>query len=225
MRSLSRVVGVVVAGLFALAPAASFAATSADPGIVDVERRERLSAEEARRLERGETIARDQTWERGDSRYVGGLTYTVVDTSVAELTSVIEDVSAYRRVLPRTKQARLVGVDGPDRLVEVVQGNALVEASYTLRIRTEAAAPSGRREFRFWLDPSRPHGIDDAWGFFRLEPFIGHHGEPRVLLTYGVVVDIGSGIVRDLFEERIRSALLSVPQLVRRYVAEVRRTY
>ena len=36
------------------------------------------------------------------------------------------------------------------------------------------------------------------------------------------VVDNGPGIVRNMFEEKVRARLLSVPQLVRRYVAEVR---
>ncbi|AKV02467.1 hypothetical protein AKJ09_09130 [Labilithrix luteola] len=184
-----------------------------------------LSADEAARLQRGETIIREQTWSRGDRRYVGGLTYTVVDVGASELSAVLEDVDAYRRVLPKTKQARLVGMSGNDRLVEVVQGNALVQATYTMRVRSEPVAPSGQREVRFWLEPTLPHEIDDAWGFFRVEPFIGENGNPRVLLTYGVLVDVGAGIVRDLFEERVRSALLSVPQLVRRYVAEVRRSY
>jgi hypothetical protein len=120
-------------------------------------------------------------------------------------------------VLPRTRSARVVGSIGGDQLVELVQGNAVVQAEYTLRVRR---APG---EARFWLEPSRPHGIDDAWGFFRYEPFITPQGEARVLLSYGVLVDVGSGIVRQLFEERVRAALLSVPELVRRQVAELRR--
>lgn len=184
-----------------------------------------LSTDETTRLRRGETIVREQTWSYGDRRYIGGLTYTVLDVDAGELSAVLEDVDAYRRVLPKTKEARLVGLSGNDRLVEVVQGNALVQATYTMRVRTEPTAEDGQREVRFWLEPSLPHEIDDAWGFFRVEPFIGENGNPRVLLTYGVLVDVGAGIVRDLFEERVRSALLSVPQLVRRYVAEVRRSY
>lgn len=188
---------------------------------------EPLTADETVRLERGETIVREQTYESGDRRYIGGLTYTVVDATTSELASLLEDERAYVRVLPRTKHVRLVGATGSDRLLEVVQGNALVEASYTLRLRKVAMppSPSPRREVRFWLEPSLPHGIDDAWGFFRMDPFIGESGTPRVLLTYGVLVDTGPGLVRDLFEERVRTALLSVPQLVRRYLAQVRRLY
>ena len=180
-------------------------------------RKHALSTEESARLARGETVIREQTLERGDHRYVGGITYTVVDASSAEVAAIFDNVELLRRVLPRTKRARVVGSSGGDQLLELAQGNAVMEAEYTVRLRR------GRNQVRFWLDPSRPHGIDDAWGFFRYEPFIGASGEERVLLTYGVLVDVGPGIVRELFEERLRTALMSVPQLVRRQVAEVRR--
>jgi hypothetical protein len=173
-----------------------------------------LTADESARLARRETVIREQTFERGDHRYVGGVTYTVMDASAGEVAAVIDNVESLRRVLPRTKTARVVGVSNGDQLLEITSGNAVMEAAYTLRIRRDR-----RNEVRFWLDPSKPHGIDDAWGFFRYEPFVGPSGEERVLLTYGVLVDVGPGIVRELFEERVRSALLSVPQLVRRQVA------
>ena len=172
-----------------------------------------LAPSEQARLERGETVIRPQTIERGEQHYVGGVTYTVLDVSAAEISALLDDVSAYRHVLPKTKAARKIGVDRGDTLVELVQGNALYEATYTIRVHRSA------RELRFWLEPTRPHEIDDAWGFFRVEPFMTGNGEERVLLTYGVLVDVGPGIVRELFEERVRAAMLSVPQLVQRHLA------
>lgn len=209
MRSLSRLLAVLgVLAMVSLAPAA---------------RADALSEQESIRLTRGETVIREHTWEPGRSaRFVGGVTYTVVDAAPAEIGAMFDDVDAYRRVLPRTKRARFVGVEANgDRLVELVQGTSLVEATYTLRVRQDSRA-GARREVRFWLEPNRPHEIDDAWGFFRMEPFTGPSGEQQVLLTYAILVDIGQGLVRELFEERVRAALLSVPQLVRRYVAEGR---
>lgn len=176
-------------------------------------RADSLAPHEQARLERGETVIRTQTVDHGDHHYVGGVTYTVLATSAAEVFALFDDVSAYRHVLPKTKGARRVGVDRGDTLVELVQGNALYEATYTIRVRRSA------RELRFWLEPTRPHEIDDAWGFFRIEPFTAPNGEERVLLTYGVLVDVGPGIVRELFEERVRAAMLSVPQLVQRHLA------
>jgi hypothetical protein len=194
---------------------AATSARAAESGPPD--RTHALSVEETARLSRRETVIREHTLERGDHRYIGGITYTVVDASSAEIGAIFDNVESLRRVLPRTKRARVVGSSDGDQLFELAQGNAVMEAEYTVRVRR------GRNEARFWLDPSRPHSIDDAWGFFRYEPFVGSTGEERVLLTYGVLVDVGPGIVRELFEERVRAALLSVPQLVRRQVAEIRR--
>ena len=172
-----------------------------------------LGADDVARLLRGDTVTREQTLERGAARYVGGVTYTLVDATPDEMADLFEDVAAYQRVLPKTKQARLVGRNGPDTFVELHQGNTFVDAAYTIRLRKE-----GAHEVRFWLDPTKPHAIADAWGFFRYEPATDAAGNPAVLLTYGVLVDLGPGLVRDLFEERVRVAMLTVPQRVRDYV-------
>jgi hypothetical protein len=165
---------------------------------------------------RGETVERLQTLERGDDhRYVGGITYTIVEAAPDELEALLGDVHAYKVILPKTKRAQLVGVDAGDLFIELRQGNAIAEASYTLRVHRDPE----KREVRFWLDRTRPHGIADAWGFIRYEPLAQiAPGVPRMLVTYGVLADFGPGIVRDLFEERLRTLMLSVPQRMREYV-------
>jgi len=177
-------------------------------------RADELTAAERVLLARHETVTREQTIERGDQRYIGGVTYTLVDASPAEVAALVDDADALRKVLPRTKRARFVGQSGSDRFLELTQGTSVMEASFTVRLRRDA------NEARFWLEPSYPHGIDDAWGFFRWQPWTTSAGEPAVLLTYAVLVDVGPGIVRELFEERFRAALLSVPQHVRRQLAD-----
>jgi hypothetical protein len=168
------------------------------------------------RLSRGETVVFDQVLDQSGHRYVGGTTYTIIDASMPELENLFVDMSAYRQLLPRTKEARLVGVDEGDLFIELRQGNSLLETSYTIRVRREGLGAGA--VYRFWLDRTKPHGIEDAWGYFRLEPLAeGPGGAARVLLTYGVLVDVGPGLVRDLFEERLRQLALTVPQLVRQY--------
>jgi len=200
LRSITAIVGIVTLALGLLTAAPAHA--------------EGLAADETARLMRGETITREQTIERGGSRYVGGVTYTVLDATPEELSDLFDDVSAYARVLPKTKKATLIGKNGPDTFVELHQGNAFVDTSYTIRLR-RSPTPN---ELRFWLDPTKPHSIDNAWGFFRYEPMTDATGAPKVLLTYGVLVDLGPGIVRDLFEERVRGAMLTVPARVRTYL-------
>lgn len=175
---------------------------------------DRLSDHEIARLARGQTIARPTTLEAyGGTRYVGGVAYTIVDAAPEAVLAMLDDVEAYRRILPRTKRARVVADRGLSRDIELTQGTALVEATYTVRVDLDR----GAGEIAFWLDPARPHSIRDAWGFFRARPLPGDHS--RTLLTYGVVVDVGGGLVRELFEERVRAAMLRVPDHVKSYVA------
>lgn len=175
-----------------------------------------LSNDEMGQLARGETVVRPQDLETEGRRYVGGVTYTVLDASAEELMAVLDDPHAYTEVLPKTKYAQRVAAHGRDFLLELHQGNALVDAAYTVYIRKEPE----RGRVRFWLDLSRPHAIEDAWGFFRyeaLEP--SDRQAPRTLMVYGALVDLGAGIIRELYEERLRRAMLAVPQLVRKYLA------
>jgi hypothetical protein len=188
-----------------------------------------LTADEIERLHGGMTVVRRETVERNGHHYVGGITYAIVDASPEELARVFDDVKAYRHLLPKTKAVTVVGENNGDRYVELRQGNAVLEAAYTIRIHRDPA----KSEVRFWLDPSRPHGIEDAWGFFRTAPIpaspgdaaiaaaeaMRPGGQPRTLLTFGILVDMGPGIVRDLFEDRLCAITLTVPDLVRRYVA------
>jgi hypothetical protein len=174
---------------------------------VGTARAEELSLAEHARLARGATVARHVTIENGEHRLVGGITYTVLHASPAELLPLFDDPAAYQELLPRTKEAKITR-DGTVRHLSMRTGNAVVEGVYTLYLQQATA-----QEFRFWLDPRAPHDIDDAYGYFRFEALAPtSDGEPRTLLTYAIAIDIGPGIVRELFEERVRAASLAVPQ-------------
>jgi hypothetical protein len=171
-----------------------------------------LSAKEGDRLMSGGTVTRVQGLERGERRYVGGVTYTIVDAPANELAALLDDIPGWRRFLPKTRAARHVGTAAGDALVEVTHGSAVLRVSYTMRVRREGNV------VRFWMDPSRSHDIEDLWGFFRAEPFDGG----RVLVTYGILIDMGAGLLRDLFENRVRELALTVPQRMRGLLLERR---
>jgi hypothetical protein len=169
-----------------------------------------LSPQENDKLVRGETVARAQDLQRYGRRYVGGVTYKILDASEDDLESLLLDVSAWRRFLPKTRDAQRVGNVGVDPLVRVTHGSALVQVGYTLRVHRDGNV------VRFWMDPTRSHDIEDVWGFFRAEAL----GDGRTLVTYGILIDMGDGILRDLFEPRVRQLALDVPDYVRDVVAE-----
>jgi len=169
-----------------------------------------LSQAENSRLLRGETVVRFQSLARGAQRYVGGLAYAIVDAPIDDLAPLLDDVNAWKRILPKTRSARRIGVVDGDPLVAMTHGTAFVEASYTMRVHREDYA------VRFWMDRRRTHDIEDAWGFLRAEPM----PDGRTLITYGVLIDMGPGLIRDLFEESVRRLALSVPDRVRAFVLE-----
>jgi hypothetical protein len=92
----------------------------------------------------------------------------------------------------------------------VTHGNALLQVSYTMRVQRDA------RSARFRLEPRRKHDIEDVWGFLRAEPL----ADGRTILTYGVLIDMGPGLLRDLFENRVRETALTVPERIRGLMVE-----
>jgi hypothetical protein len=77
-------------------------------------------------------------------------------------------------------------------------------------LSAEETAP-GRVEFR--LDPSRPHDIDDVYGYFTVASF----DEGRSLVTVAAAADIGSGLTHALFGRRVQNVILSTPHAMREY--------
>jgi hypothetical protein len=169
-----------------------------------------LTPAEADRLARAETVVRTESIERNGRRYVGGVAYAILDTSPADLEALLVNDEAWRRIMPKARSACRVGTEGGDALVEMTHGTPLLQATYTIRVRREA------HNVRFWLDPRRPHDIEDAWGFLRAVP----RPDGRTLVTYGVLIDMGPGLLRDLFEERVRAVALTVPDRVRDLLLE-----
>lgn len=169
-----------------------------------------LTRAERHALLLGSTVARPVVFERRAARYVGGVSYQLVRASPRAVLAALEDVNDLPFMLPHTQRARLVGHVGRDACIELTQGNGLVSATYTVRARRV----KGRSELRFWLDRSRPHGIEDVWGFFRVEPF----DAGRSLVTVAVALDLGPGLARMLFEGRIQNVILGTPERIRDFI-------
>lgn len=169
-----------------------------------------LTSDESARLLHGEAVSRAQQLERGGRHYVGGVTYEVIDATPPELDALLDDVKSWRRVLPKTREAIPVGHEGGDALVEIVHGSPLLQIGYTLRLHRDGNV------VRFWVDRTRAHDIDDAWGYLKAEPM----PDGRTLLTWGILVDMGPGLLRDLFEDKVQAVALRVPERVRDVMIE-----
>lgn len=200
---MRHVAGAVLCACLAL----SGEATAAPP---EGARTASLSSHDRERLLAGEMISRPLRFGQAGGKYVGGVSYQVVDARPELVLAALSDVANWPDALPRTKSARLLpGERGLSR-VELVQGGTLLQARYAVMLERAGDGET----IRFWLDPAHPHDIRDVWGFFRVQSFPGG----RSLVTVGAALDLGDGLARALFEDKIASMMLRAPSKIRAFV-------
>lgn len=169
-----------------------------------------LSGEERQALLAGGLVERPLRLERSSARYIGGVAYQLVRASPEEVLAALQSTESLPQALPRTKRARLVTAEGRHARVELVQGTSVAEATYTVHLVRDPVAD----ELRFWLDHGRPHDIADVWGYFRVRRF----DRERSLITVAVALDVGPGLVRLFFEDRIQRLILATPRHIKDFV-------
>lgn len=207
----------LVAALLALSACAlPPAVTPDDPLLSEAEQpllgARAFSDEQHRQLREGERVEELVELERHGQSYVGGLSYVLVQAEPRQVFDVLNRLETLANVLPQTRNLRVLERSGGRVRVEIEQGNSVVSTAFTLFFELEPTAGGDEAHMvRFWLDPSRPHGIDDVWGFFRAT----RYDAGRSLVSVGALVNLGPGLIRMLFEERIVRAILRMPNRIR----------
>jgi carbon monoxide dehydrogenase subunit G len=174
-----------------------------------------MTAPERARVVTGLVVTRPLDFERNGAHYVGGVATGLVPATAEEILAAMDDVAALGAMLPRTKRATLVDTHGATRRIELRQGNSVVDATYTV----ELSPTTKPGELHFQLDASRPHDIDDVYGYFEVERVDDH----RSMVTVAAAVDVGSGLTAMLFGKRVQDVILSAPASMRDYFAHVDR--
>jgi carbon monoxide dehydrogenase subunit G len=169
-----------------------------------------FSAAERRTLERGGLVVRRRSERRGALTLVGGTSWQRIDLPADAVWRALLDTARYPKMLPACTAARVLASRGDQRTISLVHEVGPVRAAYALHARVDAA----RRDITFSLDPSRPHDVRAAWGFFTVRP----QGASRSVLSYGVMADYGDGVFGGLLRPKLREWSLRVPALVKAFV-------
>lgn len=169
-----------------------------------------LTATERRALDEGELIMRRVERRRGAARLLGGTSWQVIEAPPGTVWRALLDTSSYRHTLPRVDHARLLERKKRRRVVYIEHRAGLLRASYALKLRLDAEA----RQIRFELDDSHPSSVEDAWGFYRVLPY----GKGRSLLVYGIMADIGEGLLAGLVRSTVHEWMLKVPMLFEKHI-------
>lgn len=171
-----------------------------------------FTPQERQLLDKGKLVKRQMTQRRGGLHLVGGTSWQVIDADADHVWKVITDVRTYRKLFPHVVDARLLAKRGEFRLVYLEHASGPFHVSYSLKGQANAK----RRDLTFELDTSRPRDITAAWGFFTVRPY----GKGKSILAYGVMLDIGSGILSALLRDQICGSMLHIPRNVRKYIHE-----
>ncbi len=169
-----------------------------------------FTAAERRRLSRGELVMRRETQQRGELRLIGGTSWQVVDAPPRVVWESVVDTDDYGEFLPEVSESRILRRQPGQRLVFLRHQQGPVEASYAVRIDFLER----QRMARFRIDTTRPASIRDGWGFFIVQPF----GDDRSMVTFGIMADVGTGVVAGLVRPRVHEWMLRVPQELKKHV-------
>jgi hypothetical protein len=145
---------------------------------------------------------------RDGKKYVGGLSFMVVRAPPEVVIRAIFSAEAALQWMPQTLSATVVGGSGDHLRVRFEQGEDPFVATHTLHFWRDDLA------IRWKLDPTERHDIDDAWGFMSATPY----DRDRSLVTLGIFIDLGDGVVRAFAEPAIQETVLGTPEAIKGYV-------
>jgi hypothetical protein len=168
-----------------------------------------FTADERERLQRGELIQRPASRDHGGLRLMGGSSWQLIDSPPEVVWQALLDTPRYPRFLPQVAEARLIKEKGGTRRVFVKHGG-LASASYYVSLRVETPL----RDIRFRIEESGAVGVRAAWGFYSLRPY----GEGKTLLAFGIMADIGDGLLTAIVRGQVHEWMLKVPWMVKRFV-------
>jgi len=172
-----------------------------------------FSSDELRSLAAGKLVRRPVAQRRGDLHLIGGTSFQVIDAPIHVVWQALLDTQHYPRMMPEVVEAKLVDKAESKRTLFMRQGNlSMLEVKYFLAVNLD----SKRRDIEFRLDPSHDNDLRSAYGFYNLRPFKDDAG--RTLLSYGIMADIGSGLLVSLARDTVHEWMLRTPWLVKRFI-------
>jgi hypothetical protein len=115
-------------------------------------------------------------------------------------------------MLPATEDARIVAHRPGERTVRLRHAVGFVDASYHLRLTYD----HGRHDISFRLDQQRPNDLRAAWGFLNVRPYEDEAG--RSLISWGVMADVGGGMIGGMMRGQVHEWMLRVPETIRTYL-------
>lgn len=165
-----------------------------------------FSPDERARLLAGELVARPITRREGAYHLVGGVSWQIVRAPVDEVWEVVLNTAIYPRLIPSLDEIEVIEEREDLRVVRMHHSYSVASAEYFSRVRIDR----DNHQIRFDLDRSRPHQLRAGRGFLSLRT---HRGD--TIVSWGVLADVGAGMVMQVFGPLLHDWMLRVPRCIR----------
>ncbi len=169
-----------------------------------------LSQLELTKLAAGQLVTRPTREVRGDMRLLGGASFQVISRPADEVWRALLDTQRYQKMIPTVAKAQNM-VNQPDyRVVRFEHRAGPIGMQYDLNLHIDESS----RDVTFQLDPKVKQGPRAAWGFISLRPYTAG----RTLLSYGVMADLGDGLLTSILRAAVHEWMLRVPEQMKRFL-------
>jgi carbon monoxide dehydrogenase subunit G len=169
-----------------------------------------FSAAEREALQRGEIVRRVLRSRSAGHRTYGGVSFLWIDAPIDEVWATASDPDALTELIPTLASARVVEEASSERLLRMHHSYGVGETDYYMRMTLDHE----RRAMRFAIDSSRPHDVRSGNGFLQLS-----RHRTGTMVTWGMRMDPGVGILGELFSSMLDAWLLKPPLCLRDAVA------
>jgi ribosome-associated toxin RatA of RatAB toxin-antitoxin module len=169
-----------------------------------------LTDQETALLAAGALVTRPREVRSERWRLIGGSSWQVIEAEPELVWRALLDVERYSKMVPKVIESHVVDEQAERQRVYIRQGAWPVFVSYYLEIERDPRTHT----LRFNVDQERPHSLNAGWGFVRLYPY--RNGQ--TLMAFGILADVGHGILAMVARSIIHKWMLRVPSTVKAFL-------
>ena len=166
-----------------------------------------FTEKEQQNLDAGKLVTRYEHKAVGNLKLVGGTSWQVVDASPEVVWKGFREFHRWKHFLPQCDASKILKRSGKGVILRIEHSEGPISATYHMLIKPSETI----RAAHFKLSSRYSNDIREGWGFVRITPYKGD----KALISYGVMADVGTGILAGTARSSIHKWMLHVPRLFR----------
>lgn len=164
-----------------------------------------FSKQEQQQLDSGKLVTRYEHKAIGNLKLVGGTSWQVIDASPEVVWEGFRAFHRWKHFLPQCDTSKVLQRTNKGVVVRLEHSEGPMSAVYHMVIKPNETI----RAAQFRLSTRHTNDIREGWGFVRITAYKGG----KALISYGVMADVGTGILAGTARSSIHKWMLHVPRL------------